>query len=371
MASTSATLPSKMKACLATGFGEIDDNIRIASDAPAPTLSDDDESSDSSCMVVRVLCCALAPGDVRVLSGKTSYVQMPAGGFPYVPGSDTAGIVVAVASGETKFQVGDYVVSRFELPGPVGGLAEYRKVKTALSEKFDPTQIAPEKACGLTASALSAKRMVHEFVKAGDRVLVIGGSGGVGTSVLQYAKLQKPSFLVAVSTQSELCTRLGADRVIDYRTTNWWEVPEFQQRDNKFDVVLDMVNGDNWTVGGRSGKAVKRKGIYVLLPIGVATEVVVQSRWDMVKMTFEIVFGLMLYSRLHPGIPKFAFSNSLDTVHDGDYRELLEDVVEGRLEPVLDPASPLDFTVEGVRRAFAIQKSLHAHGKVVVKIADA
>ena len=370
MASTPPTpLPTKMKACLATGFGEIDENIHLSVDAPVPTLSDNDTDS----MIVKVLCCALAPGDVRVLSGKTSFVQTPACGFPYVPGSDTAGIVVAVApNSETKFHVGDYVVSRFELPGPVGGLAQYRKVKTALSEKFDPQLVTPEKACGLTASALSAKRMVHEFVHEGDRVLVIGGSGGVGTSVLQYAKLQKPSFLAAVSTQSELCTQLGADRVIDYRTTNWWEVPEFQQ--DKFDVVLDMVNGDNWTMGGRSGKAVKKKrngGVYVLLPIGVQTEVVVQSRWDMVKMTWEIVFGLMMFPRLHPKLPKFAFSNSLDTVHDGDYRELLEDVVEGRLKPILDPASPLEFTLEGVRRAFAIQKSLHAHGKVVVKIAEA
>jgi len=276
--------------------------------------------------------------------------------------------VVAVGDHERKFDVGDYVVSRFELPGPVGGLAEYRKVKTALCEKCPPT-VFPDVACGLPASAMSAKQMVRQTVRKGDRVLVIGASGGVGTSVLQYAKrIAGASFIAAVSTQTQLCQRLGADVVIDYRQQKWWELPEFQQ--NKFDVVLDMVNGDNWTMGGCSGKAIKRQGIYVPLFTGVATDIVVHSNWDMVMITLKVMFGIWLYSRLHPGIPKCVIPETLDAIKDGDFRELLDDVAQGRLEPILDPASPFEFTESEVRRAFALQKSIHAHGKVVVKISD-
>jgi len=360
----SSTLPPTMKACVAMGFGEIEDNIFVKTDVATPTL---DPTADAGFMLVRVLCCAVAPGDVRVLSGQTRYVQTPSGGHPYIPGSDTAGIVVAVTKDETKFQVGDYVVSRFELPGPVGGLAEYRKVKTSLSEKC-PIQISPKEACGLTASALSAKQMVRDFVKAGDRVLVIGASGGVGTSVLQYAKQKNPSFIVAVSTQTDLCQRLGADRVIDYRTSKWWDIPEFQ--DKRFDVVMDLVGGDNWKAGGCSGKAINCKGTYVMLPPGVETEIIVRSPLDLVKVSCWWIFGLMLYSRLHPGIPRCVIPDTLDAVKDGDLKELLDDVTKGRLEPILDPASPLDFTEAGVRSEFAIQKSCHAHGKVVIKISD-
>jgi NADPH:quinone reductase-like Zn-dependent oxidoreductase len=61
------------------------------------------------------------------------------------------------------------------------------------------------------------------------RVLVLGGSGGFGTFLLQCLKLDGAAFVATTSTQKELCESLGADRVIDYTTTNWWEVEEFKE----------------------------------------------------------------------------------------------------------------------------------------------
>lgn len=195
-------------------------------------------------------------------------------------GSDTCGIVVE--SGDTKFQKGDVVVSRFDEPKPVGGIAKFRLVKTELSEKA-PRSISPVEACTLPASAMAAKVLATKFVKKGDRALILGGSGGVGTFLCQFCKFQESSFLAATSTITNLCTELGCDRVIDYRKENWWEIAEFQEQ--KFGVVLDLVNGENWKKGGCSGLALKRKGVFASLLTGVCTDFEVRGPFDVCAET--------------------------------------------------------------------------------------
>jgi NADPH:quinone reductase-like Zn-dependent oxidoreductase len=74
--------PLTMKAAIATGFGGIDENIHVREDWPVPCL----DNFGQGFLLVRILACALAPGDVRLLSGKTDYVQLPASGHPYVVG---------------------------------------------------------------------------------------------------------------------------------------------------------------------------------------------------------------------------------------------------------------------------------------------
>jgi len=367
-----------MKAIVATGFGDIDENVYMRTDWSTPILPQhENDDSNDPLLLIRVLACALAPGDARVLSGKTTYVQMPPSGIPYIIGSDISGIVVGVQSSSSqpsKFSVGDYVVSRFDSPKPNGGLAEYRLVKSSLTEHC-PGKIPSIVSCGLPASAMAAKRIVREFViplqerlERGIRVLVLGGSGAVGSSVIQYCKLYGVPTVVAVSSQTELCQKLGADRVIDYRTTNWWEVNDFHN-DNKFDIVFDMVNGKyNWPVGACSGKAVRSDGTYVALLTGVESEVKVHGVLDIIGIMFSFL-GRSLYSRLNPAVPRWVAPEALK-LEDGDLRELFKDVVDGKLKPLVDPSSPYPFTETGVREALKKQKSCHAHGKVVVKIAE-
>jgi len=352
--------PSTMKAAVGTGSGEIEENIFVRDDWPTPTLDPEDEDH----LILRVLACALAPGDVRVLSGKTAYMQLPEGP-PWVIGSDVAGIVLQAPTSSKKFHVGDYVVSRFDEPKPQGGVAEYRKVLIKLTEKC-PDLIPPVVACGLPASAMAAKRVVTDFVREGDRVLVIGGSGAVGSSVLQYSKLRGASFIAAVSSQVELCKRLGADQVVDYRDQKWWEVTDFQKQ--KFDVAIDLVNGENWIVGAYSKKSIKGGGTYVALMTGVQTEIEVRGIRDIIPF-MSVFIGRMLLSRLHPKIPKWVAPEAL-RLEDGDLKELFKDVVSGRLEPIVDPRSPFTFDDDGVRKAMALQKSKHAHGKVVIQIGE-
>lgn len=362
-----AALPSTIKAAVVTAFGldNLQHNLALQTDWPTPTLNDDD--SDDS-LIVRVLACALAPGDVRVLSGKTAYVQCPQGP-PYVIGSDVSGTVVQVPhklSSPCRFQVGDYVVARFDEPKPRGGVAEYVKVLVKLTEHC-PQTISPILACGLPATAMAAKRITTDFLKKGDRVLVIGGSGAVGSCVLQYARLQGASFVAAESTQREQCQRLGADRVIDYRAERWWQVPEFQQdNDHKFDVVFDMVDGDNWTVGAQTGNAIKPSGTYVALLSGVETEMTINGPLDIIPLISTMVWRIV-WSKLHPRLPRWVAPEALK-LEEGDLKGLLQDVVSGKLKPVVDPASPFSFNDTAIRQAVELQQSRHAHGKVVIQI---
>ena len=370
-----ASIPSKMKAAVATGFGPVDDNIWVRSDWPSPEWPPPTKKASTNeklLLLIRVLACALAPGDIRVLSGKTDFVQLPKSGHPYVVGGDVAGIVVAVSK-ETcsKFRPGDYVVSRFEFPGPHGRLASYCVVEASLTEKC-PTSIRPIEACGLTASALVAKKLAEQYVKPGYRILIIGASGGVGSHLLQYCsnKLKdsddQRGDITAVSTQTDLCHQLGADTVVDYNKKHWWEIPEFQE--TQFDVVFDLVNGSNWDTGGLSKKAVRPSGYYVALEPGVQGEIEVHGVPDLVKLTFHWLWRLF-WTWMHPSLPRWVAPDLLE-IREGDISGLLQDVVEGRLRPVLDPSSPFEFTEEGVREAFHLQESCHAHGKVVVAIAD-
>jgi hypothetical protein len=209
-----------MKAVVAKGFGDIDQNIVLCKDWPLPEMN----IAPEGYLLIRVLSCALAPGDPRILSGATDYVQLPKDRHPYVigeprpvdcqfeyllgveshpttwnlilVGSDNVGVVVVTQEGDGRFSVGDYVVSRFTLPAPVGGCTQYQLVQAKLTA-LCPKEIPPEIACGLPASAVAAKKVVDDFVKPGNCVLVIGGSGGVGSSVLQYCH-PKASFVAAI-----------------------------------------------------------------------------------------------------------------------------------------------------------------------------
>lgn len=103
--------------------------------------------------LIKVHACALAPGDVRVMTGHCDYFQEPPS-FPYIPGGDISGIIVE-ADKTSRFKPGDKVMAEFELPRPLNGLAEYMSVKENLIERA-PKNIPLMEAAALPSSALSA-----------------------------------------------------------------------------------------------------------------------------------------------------------------------------------------------------------------------
>eukprot|EP00543_Licmophora_paradoxa_P002778 CAMPEP_0202446610 /NCGR_PEP_ID=MMETSP1360-20130828/5138_1 /ASSEMBLY_ACC=CAM_ASM_000848 /TAXON_ID=515479 /ORGANISM="Licmophora paradoxa, Strain CCMP2313" /LENGTH=366 /DNA_ID=CAMNT_0049063193 /DNA_START=188 /DNA_END=1288 /DNA_ORIENTATION=- len=361
-----------MKAAIASGIETIDEFLHVQDDWPKPTLAMAIDGKtgklvsnlkDDRHMVVQVLACALAPGDFRLFAGKTDMMQLPKSGRPYVIGSDICGIVTEIAADENYFLIGDKIVARFDEPQPHGMCAEYACVKTKFSEKCPPSIPAVE-ACTVPASAAAARLVAQKLVKPNDRVLLLAASGGVGTFFCQYAKLQGASYLAATTTQSELVKSLGVDRVIDYRTQNWWEIEE----EEPFDLVVDLVNGQNWQLGGCSGSKVLKgkETTYAQLLTGLETEI--DSHGLGIVSFIAMIIGRSIYSKLKWSCPKWTSPQGLD-LQPGDLKAVLEDVAEKRIRVVLDPASPHSFDTEAVREAMKKQGSKHAHGKVVIEVA--
>ncbi len=288
--------------------------------------------------------------------------QLPKTGRPYVIGSDIFGIVTEVASKEDYFQLGDKVIARFDEPQPHGMCAQYACVKVSLSEKC-PVCIPANYACTLPSSAAAARFIAQKFVKPEARVLLLGGSGGLGSFFCQYAKLYGAGFLAATTTQTRL---LGVDRTIDYRKEKWWELEsEFEKM--PFDLVVDLVNGQNWQAGGCSGTKVL-KGVnttYLQLLSGVETEIDATGL-QIVPFLFGLL-GKFMYSKLNPSVPQLIFPQALQ-LKPGDLNAILQDVEKNKIKIILDDASPVFFDTEGVREAMKKQASKHAHGKVVVSL---
>lgn len=249
---------------------------------------------------------------------------------------------------------------------PIGGLAEYMTVPTNQAVKA-PDNLDAVQTAAMPNSPMTAMLVVRAGrIKEGDRVMILGGSGGVGTALVQLAKDAKASFVAATSTDEALLTSLGADRVVDYRETNWWEDASFKAE--PFDVVMDCVGWrDEWKEAAKHGvlKSGWNRGRYIVIAMTDKPEF--HSVWQGVKM-FVPVLWRTSWTKLNRSRP--GYSLVISDPAEKDFDELAELVRTGRVKPVLEAKSPFPFTLDGVRSAFELQASKHAHGKVVISIAS-
>lgn len=329
-------------------------------------------------MLIRVLACSLSPGDVIMAHGNLIFLH-PAS-FPFVPGMDVCGIVHDTnGHDDAKFQKGDVIVAANGV-SPVGGMAEYMAIDAAEAVRKPPTVQNISQAAA-SSSAITALNAVMEHVQKGDRVLILGGSGGVGSAAIQIAKRHAgASFVATTSTREAFCKELGADRVINYRTENWWEVKEFSvSSSNKFDKIIDCVGGGNFY--GRAEKVLKvgKEGGAFIAVTGDDTKPDCRTVWKAIKF-FAAMPWRPLYTSLRPRrFPKYVMIMPHDFAQGR--AKVLEWMSKGELIIPLDGgekeedastpgAAAYPFTAKGVRDAFSKVASGHAHGKVVVSIQE-
>ena len=351
-----------MTAVSVKGYGGIDENVGMSETWPKPVRVEGEKK-----LLLRVLAFSTAPGDVRVLSGKTSLGQSPPSGFPCVPCGDVCGVVVEADAG-SRFQTGDVVAAQFD-GKPFGAAAQYYVVREALAE-VKPATASPEEAAALPATSTSGMLAVERYVNPGDRVLVIAASGAVGTTVVQLARtVGKASYIAAVASEKlELVRQLGADLVVDHTAEQWWTVQAF--KDDKFDVIIDLWGGADAWCCARKGEVLKRGGEggrYVTL-VGDERYMKMQKWWDIPVWLLPLLFRYLWTMLCYFAVPRWYYHIGLDLDKDTLSR-LFSHVDEGRLKVILDEKSPFDFTAEGVRAAYRLQKSKHAHGRVVVRVA--
>lgn len=272
-----------MRACTISGHGNVDDLqnvLKMVEDHPRPLLSKRAKGD----MLVRVLACSMAPGDVRVLSGRTSLVQSPPA-FPYVAGGDICG-VVEEAGPKAKFKKGDHVISMFSGLGPWDGLADFKICKSTHTAR-KPSSLSAVEAAALPSSALSAM-VAADVVQKGDRVLMLGAGGGVGPFLLQLCRHRGASFICAATTQPQQALELGASMAIDSRTEDWKILPAL--RKEPVDVIFDLgLSPGTWEAAKTCGVIKPRPaGRYV--PFGVIGDPhpKAQHVGDVLKIMFKM-----------------------------------------------------------------------------------
>ncbi|WP_417526054.1 NAD(P)-dependent alcohol dehydrogenase [Marinovum sp.] len=251
-----------------------------------------------------------------------------------VLGSEFAGHVAALGEGVTGFAEGQAVFGFVML----GAHAEYVVVKADGAVLPVPEGLALEEAAALPFGGLSALVFLRDFaeVKPGQKVLVIGASGGVGAYAVQIARAMGAEVTGVASAAREGFVRgLGAEAFVDYRSQS------LRTLGARFDAVIDTVGA----VGFAEAKAVlKPRGVFV--PLNFGPKEMGQALWTR-------VFG---GRRVRLGV-------SGDT--KADLGVLARWVEEGRLRPVIDRRFPL----AGIREAYALVETRHRQGAVLLDMA--
>ena len=282
-------------------------------------------------ILVEAHAAALNPIDTIVRAG---YMQgMFPLTFPVTLSGDFAGEVKEVGKGVSGFRVGDQVFGFAPvIAGGSGAAAEYVAAKASLTAR-KPTRASFTEAAALPLAGVSAMQALekHMKVKPGQKVLIHGGAGGIGSFAIQYAKHLGCYVATTVrGSQKEFARKLGADKIIDF------ELEEFDAILKEYDGVLDNVGGD---VYKRSFSVLKRGGIIASM---------VQNSPDQELMSKFGVTSAFVYTQVD--------SASLDH---------LAQLVDKK---VLKPQIDREFPLEQEREAFAYFEQDHPKGKVVVRI---
>ncbi len=329
-------LPRMMTAVVASAPGGPDVLQVVERPVPAPGSGE---------VVIKVAAAGVNRPDVLQRQGH----YPPPPGAPDVLGLEVAGSVAAVGAGVTGIAPGDPVTAL--VVG--GGYAQYCLAAAGCVLPV-PRGLSMTEAAALPETFFTVWSNVFDRVglKAGERFLVHGGTSGIGTTAIQLAKAFGAEVFTTVGSdaKAEAARALGADRVINYITTDFVQAILEATDKRGVDVILDMVGGDyverNWTVAAVEGR------ICQIANLNGAAENVNFNRL-MVKRLVHTG------STLRPRDPAFkaAIAQRL--------REKVWPLIEqGRIKPVMDSTFPLDRAAEAHRR---MESSDHI-GKIVLTL---
>ncbi|KAL3777846.1 hypothetical protein ACHAWO_012165 [Cyclotella atomus] len=353
--------------------------LTVQESVPTPNLEyDTPPAGFKNPMLVRVLSVALAPGDVRVMTGDTRELQGPPS-MPYTPGGDVCGVVVEMPKESKKkggwsFGVGDRIAARF-VNKPMGMLGEYALVSPDVCDKV-PESISNDAAAALVSSAAVAV-IISDYIKEGDRVLIYGAGGGVGSHLCQAVRLKGASYVVGVGKDAKRLKSkpISCDESVNYTKDDAFNNKEWQ--DKPFDVVVDLVGGiwpklvDQNQSEKSIVKSANQGGRYLTTTPDSA---IFQGRsvWQILRVFLFPALWRATYTRIgfsRSYRPQYSYVIGLPSTSDIVTRTLSL-AEEGKLIPCIDDSGPFPFTTEGVRDAFRLQASRHAKGKIIIKVSE-
>lgn len=279
-------------------------------------------------VLVKVAATSINPIDWKLREGYLK--QMFPWSFPIILGWDVAGEIVEVGQKVKDYHVGDRIFARPETTR-FGTYADYTIVDSNLLAPA-PESIAFTEAAAVPLAGLTALQALfdHGSLKAGEKVLIHAGAGGVGTYAIQLAKNAGAYVITTASPRNhELVKKLGADEVIDYHTTDFEEVL------TDIDLVFDTMGGE---IQKKSFSVLKEHGRLISV-LSIEDETLAATKQIEAKAIWLRTNGEQL-------------------------SELAKLMADGKLVSVIGETFPL--TRQGVYDAHALSETHHAVGKIVL-----
>ena len=328
-----------MKAVVYTSYGPPD--VLEIRDIKKPVPNDDQ-------VLVKVRAASVNPYDWHFIRGTPYLMRLMMAGIrkPKDPrlGVDYAGTVEAVGKNVTQFKPGDEVFGNRS-----GAFAEYLCARADRAVALKPANITFEQAAGVPVAALTALQGLRDKgkVQPGQKVLINGASGGVGTFAVQIAKSFGADVTGVCSGRNvDLVRSLGADHVIDYTKE------DFSKGDERYDVILDNV-GTQPLSGFR--RVLKPNGICVMIGGGGPNE----GKW--VGPMARPIKALLMSPFISQKIGMMMAEGNKNDLN------ILADLMQsGKVTPVIDRTYPLS----QIREAMKYLEAGHARGKVVITVAQ-
>jgi NADPH:quinone reductase-like Zn-dependent oxidoreductase len=304
--------------------------------AAKPAIEDD-------MLLVKVHAASVNPLDWHYMRGEPYIMRMDVGiGAPKDAriGVDFSGTVEAVGKTVKKFKPGDEVFG-----GSRGSFAEYLRVRESGAVWMKPKIVSHEQAAAVPIAASTALQALRDqgHLQAGQKVLVNGASGGVGTYAVQIAKAMGAEVTGVCSTRNVgMVASLGADRVLDYTSV------DFTAGQAQYDLIID-------TVGNRDLRDLQK----VLAPGGIAV-IIGGSGRDPWIGALSVPLKIMTWGKFSDRQFKFFIADLLPD----DLAYLAGLMESGRMRSVIDQTYPLAKTAEAV----TYLEQGHARGKVIISI---
>ena len=332
-----------MRAFVLTGYGAISENVRLA-EIPGPVAGPGE-------VLIEVHAASLNPIDFKLVHGELKRISNYRLPRPF--GFDASGIVISAGAGATRFKPGDAVYARASRD-TIGTFAE----QIALPEKFvalKPATITHAQAASLPLVGLTTLQCFGRAgARAGQRILIHAGSGGVGTFAVQYADYLGLDVTSTTSAKNaDFVRSLGADRVIAYDRANYLE------QGGDYDIVYDTLGGA-FTVD--AFKLVKRGGVVISLSGPPDRDFARRESAGWLVRIAVWLMGRKVYAAAERAGAAYCwfFTES----NGAQLREIAALIDRGAIKPVIDR----EFAFEQLPEALTYLEAGRARGKVVLKV---
>jgi 2-desacetyl-2-hydroxyethyl bacteriochlorophyllide A dehydrogenase len=318
----------KMKAAVYTQYGSPEVLELKEVEKPMPKNNE---------ILVRVKATAVNSGDVRLRKADPFAVRFIFGLMKpkiNILGSVFSGEVESVGNDVKKFKVGDAVFGHTDMS--FGSYAEYKTLPENASIALKPSNVSHSEAAVIPFGGVTALHFLKKAaIKPGQKVLVIGASGAVGSAAVQLAKSFGADVTGVCSTaNTALVKSIGADKVIDYTKE------DFTQKGETYDVIFDTVK----TISvSRSLKSLNKNGIMILSAAG--TSEMLQGVWISKTSSKKVMTGVISH-------------NAADIIF---LKRLIE---AGKLKPVIDRT----YSLEQIAEAHTYAEKGHKRGNIIINI---